>query len=172
MLNGIVRKIGTNVVPGRTGRGMVVDHANGLSSYYGHLSAWGKRPGDEVKAGDRIASSGNTGRSTGPHLHAELWRNGVPFNYRNYLYDNGGVLNPGLSQVMNLTRQPEAILTSRQWRDISTLAQRGAQQFPDRMTLVVDGHEFTAYVSDVADGRMRSAKREARRGNRQMTGQR
>ncbi|MFJ5149145.1 peptidoglycan DD-metalloendopeptidase family protein [Glutamicibacter sp. NPDC088455] len=119
MLNGVVRKIGWNAVSGRTGKGMVVDHADGFSSYYGHLSGWGKKPGDKVSAGERIASSGNTGRSTGPHLHAELWKNGSPFNYMSYLHDDGGWLQPGVSTIVNKTRKPEAILNPGQWDTVT-----------------------------------------------------
>lgn len=119
MLNGVVRKIGWNAVTGRTGKGMVVDHADGFSSYYGHLSGWGKKPGDKVTAGERIASSGNTGRSTGPHLHAELWKNGNPFNYMSYLHDDGGWLQPGVSTIVNKTRKPEAILNPNQWDTVT-----------------------------------------------------
>lgn len=119
MLNGVVRKIGWNAVTGRTGKGMVVDHADGFSSYYGHLSGWGKKPGDKVKAGERIANSGNTGRSTGPHLHAELWKNGSPFNYMSYLHDDGGWLQPGVSTIVNKTRKPEAILNPNQWDTVT-----------------------------------------------------
>lgn len=51
------------------GRWIAVDHGNGLVTMYGHLSAYSKKVGDKVKEGDAIAKSGNTGYSTGPHLH-------------------------------------------------------------------------------------------------------
>lgn len=51
------------------GRWMAIDHGNGLVTMYGHLSAYSKKVGDKVKQGDTIAKSGNTGYSTGPHLH-------------------------------------------------------------------------------------------------------
>ncbi|MGP7815344.1 peptidoglycan DD-metalloendopeptidase family protein [Glutamicibacter soli] len=128
MYDGIIRKTGWNAVTGRTGKGTVMDHTNGLSSYYGHLSGWSAKPGQRVKAGDVIARSGNTGRSTGPHLHAELWRNGTPFNYRSYLYDQGGYVQPGQTQVMNASRSPEPVFNGAQWRSIHNLAARGAEQ--------------------------------------------
>lgn len=54
---------------------VVVDHENGLETRYAHLSHAGVQAGDPVAAGQVIAQSGSSGRSTGPHLHVEL-RNG------------------------------------------------------------------------------------------------
>ena len=51
------------------GRWMAIDHGNGIITMYGHLSAIVKSKGSIVKQGDTIARSGNTGNSTGPHLH-------------------------------------------------------------------------------------------------------
>ena len=54
------------------GRQMIVTHTNGYRTGYAHLSAFRARAGQQVKAGDTICLSGNTGRSTGPHLHFTL----------------------------------------------------------------------------------------------------
>jgi murein DD-endopeptidase MepM/ murein hydrolase activator NlpD len=51
------------------GRYIAVDHGNGLVTMYGHLSSVTKKLGDRVKRGDTIAKSGNSGNSTGPHVH-------------------------------------------------------------------------------------------------------
>ena len=51
------------------GRWMAIDHGNGIVTMYGHLSSVVKSKGSTVKRGDTIAKSGNTGNSTGPHLH-------------------------------------------------------------------------------------------------------
>lgn len=58
------------------GRYVVVEHQNGYRSVFGHLSEVSARPGDTFREGDVVASSGNTGRSTGPHLHYGLYRHG------------------------------------------------------------------------------------------------
>lgn len=62
------------------GKFMVVRHNNGLETVYGHLSGFVAERDQEVKAGDVIAYGGNTGRSTGPHLHFETRILGVPIN--------------------------------------------------------------------------------------------
>ena len=59
---------------------VVVRHDNGLETVYGHLSKFLVRPNQFVKAGTPIALSGNTGRSTGPHLHFETRFMGIDIN--------------------------------------------------------------------------------------------
>ena len=62
-----------------------VSHGNGLVTAYGHNSALLVKSGDSVRAGQRIALSGNTGDSTGPHLHFEVKVNGSSVNPRRYV---------------------------------------------------------------------------------------
>ncbi len=62
-----------------------IDHGNGLTTRYGHLSKIEIQPGDFVTRGQLIANVGSTGRSTGPHLHYELRLNDKPINPRHFL---------------------------------------------------------------------------------------
>lgn len=64
---------------------VMIDHGNGLSTLYGHNSKLLVRVGQTVEAGDMIALSGSTGRSTGPHVHFEVRVNGERTNPRSYL---------------------------------------------------------------------------------------
>ena len=59
---------------------VVMRHPNGMETVYGHLSRFLVKPDQVVKAGDPIALGGNTGRSTGPHLHFETRYMGIPIN--------------------------------------------------------------------------------------------
>ena len=62
-----------------------IDHGNGLTTRYGHLSKVETREGDVVQRGQLIGLVGSTGRSTGPHLHYELRLNKKPINPRRFL---------------------------------------------------------------------------------------
>lgn len=59
------------------GHYVILDHGGGISSYYGHLDRILVHPGQNVDTGQQIATSDDTGHSTGPHLHFEVRRNGV-----------------------------------------------------------------------------------------------
>ena len=62
-----------------TGYVIILEHKSGLLSVYKHNGSLSKNQGDVVRAGEVIASVGNTGElTTGPHLHFELWDNGTP----------------------------------------------------------------------------------------------
>lgn len=67
------------------GKLVVVDHGYGYKTYYGHNSRILVKVGQRVARGERIAEVGNTGSSTGPHLHYEVRLNGLPLNPRKYL---------------------------------------------------------------------------------------
>ena len=69
-----------------TGYVIIVEHQEGLTSVYKHNGSLSKSQGDRVRAGEVIASIGNTGElTTGPHLHFELWRKGKPVDPLNYI---------------------------------------------------------------------------------------
>lgn len=65
-------KEGAKSCGGRYGNNIVIEHSNGTSTTYAHLSAVNVRVGQEVEQGEKIGALGNTGASTGPHLHFEI----------------------------------------------------------------------------------------------------
>ena len=71
---------------GSYGYMVVISHNNEIETYYGHCSKLYVTAGQKVNQGDTIAAVGNTGNSTGPHLHLEIRVNGVAYNPQNYLY--------------------------------------------------------------------------------------
>ncbi len=79
--DGVVRQTGW--VSGY-GQAVLVDHGFGYSTLYGHLADIRVKAGDTVKRGQVIANMGTTGRSTGVHLHYEIWKDGTPVNPKSY----------------------------------------------------------------------------------------
>jgi murein DD-endopeptidase MepM/ murein hydrolase activator NlpD len=70
---------------GGYGRAVILDHGHGMSTRYGHLKSFACFPGQHVHRGDTIGYVGDSGRSTGPHLHYEVRINDVPVNPHKYL---------------------------------------------------------------------------------------
>lgn len=67
------------------GKHIIIDHGNGFQTLYAHLSAFRVEQGQTVAKGDAIGVMGSTGRSTGPHTHFEIHKNGVVVNPLEYL---------------------------------------------------------------------------------------
>jgi murein DD-endopeptidase MepM/ murein hydrolase activator NlpD len=112
-IDGIVRILGFD----RRGYGhvVVVRHANGLETIYGHLSKKLVTTRQRLKAGDVIGLGGSTGRSTGPHLHFEVRYRGEPFNPHDLVDFEAGVLK---SDTLVLTKANFAYLVElrkQQW---------------------------------------------------------
>jgi murein DD-endopeptidase MepM/ murein hydrolase activator NlpD len=80
--DGVVSFMGES---GSLGILVVIDHGYGLITRYAHLKKALKKPGERVRRGEPIGKMGNTGRSTGPHLHYEVRLNGVPVNPAKYI---------------------------------------------------------------------------------------
>lgn len=80
--DGVVVKATTDSTFGKM---VMIDHGYGYRTIYAHNSRLQVKSGTRVKRGEKIAEVGNTGRSTGPHLHYEVHLNGVPVNPRKFL---------------------------------------------------------------------------------------
>ncbi|OGL16854.1 MAG: hypothetical protein A3K12_03875 [Candidatus Rokubacteria bacterium RIFCSPLOWO2_12_FULL_71_19] len=81
---------GTVVFAGRHaeyGVTLVIDHGNDIKTLYGHLTRVTVAQDQKVQRGQQIGLTGNTGRSSGPHLHYEIQVKGQPANPRSYLWD-------------------------------------------------------------------------------------
>lgn len=80
--DGLVSFVGEK---GSLGLMLVIDHGHGITTRYGHVEQALKKKNERVKRGETIALMGNSGRSTGPHLHYEVRLNGVPVNPAKYI---------------------------------------------------------------------------------------
>jgi murein DD-endopeptidase MepM/ murein hydrolase activator NlpD len=99
-----------NVDMGHRGYGncIVINHGFGYQSLYGHMYRMKARPGQLVKRGELIGYVGNTGLSSGPHLHYEVIKNGKKINPINYFFND---------------------LSESEYNDMRELAQRPTQSF-------------------------------------------
>ena len=84
--NGIIEKI---EMDGRGyGNNILINHGYGYETLYGHMSKISVRPGQKISRGDLIGYVGNSGSSTGPHLHYEVRKNGNPVNPVNFYFND------------------------------------------------------------------------------------
>ena len=83
-MSGTVADVGDR--PSGYGKYVIIKHANGYQSLYGHMSRITVREGQYVYQGTKIGEMGNTGRSTGPHLHFSIYKNNSPVNPLTYLW--------------------------------------------------------------------------------------
>jgi hypothetical protein len=81
---GVVVFTGSNADYGNT---VIIDHGRDIKSLYGHLQKALVTQGEKVERGQTIALSGNSGKSSGPHLHYEIQVKGQPINPRGFLWD-------------------------------------------------------------------------------------
>jgi murein DD-endopeptidase MepM/ murein hydrolase activator NlpD len=84
---------------GGYGNNVMIQHDDGVISVYGHASRLVCKEGTHVRAGELIALSGNTGYSTGPHLHFELRRSASPFDALPFMRQHGVDLSKHLDVV-------------------------------------------------------------------------
>ena len=85
-------KVRVSGVMGGYGNIVIIRHSNGTETFYGHMSRRTVESGDMVRAGDVIGFSGNTGRSTGPHLHFETRYHGLAFDPQRIIdFSNGNL---------------------------------------------------------------------------------
>ena len=80
--DGLVSATGKDYVMGNM---LMINHGYGLKTRYGHMAKILVKKGEYVKRGQEIGLVGNTGRSTGPHLHYEVYLNSLPVNPRRYI---------------------------------------------------------------------------------------
>ncbi len=90
--DGVVSYAGTRSGYGNT---VEIDHGNGYVTRYAHNSRLVRQVGDLVRAGQEIAKAGSSGRSTGAHVHFELWQDGVVVNPRKFLGHNNALARHG-----------------------------------------------------------------------------
>jgi murein DD-endopeptidase MepM/ murein hydrolase activator NlpD len=82
MAKGVVKFAGSK---GGFGNCVILKHGNGFETLYGHLSKIMVNVGQQIEIGQQIGNIGSTGRSTGPHLHYEIHRNGQQINPKSFL---------------------------------------------------------------------------------------
>ncbi len=90
--DGVVSFAGTRSGYGNT---IEIDHGNGYVTRYAHNSRLTHQVGDLVRAGQQIARAGSTGRSTGSHVHLEVWQDGVVVDPRRFLGHNNALARHG-----------------------------------------------------------------------------
>ena len=103
--DGVVEKVGW---AGGYGRTIMINHGYGYKTRYAHCSKYNCRKGQKVKRGDLIGFVGNTGQSSGPHLHYEVFKNNRQINPVNFFFND---LSPEeYDKVIEISSRPNQSL--------------------------------------------------------------
>ncbi len=100
--NGVVEKCGRS--KGGYGNVVVIDHGFGYKTMYAHLQGFNVKKGQRVLRGQIIANVGNTGKSTAPHLHYEVWKNDRPIDPINYFFND--ITPEQYDEMLSLSQRP------------------------------------------------------------------
>lgn len=86
------------------GNNVIINHGHGYKTRYAHLNSINVKKGQKITRGQQIGTMGNTGKSSGPHLHYEVLKNNVPVNPINFFYND---LTPEMyDKVVELSQTP------------------------------------------------------------------
>ena len=91
---------------GQYGRMVVIDHGNGVQTYYAHMSRLEAIAGQWVHCGEIIGRSGSSGRATGAHVHYEVRRRGTPVNPSHFLHATYAAASPSANTASNRSLSP------------------------------------------------------------------
>ncbi len=106
--DGVVEEA-SQVIKDGYGRKVIIDHGFGYKTVYAHLQSFRVKPGQRVKRGDWIATVGNTGLSSGPHLHYEVIYNNNHVNPAYFMFDiDPATFQEMINQSPNFTETPNA----------------------------------------------------------------
>lgn len=149
------------------GRVIVLDHAGGGGSLYAHLSQRSVATGQRIRGGSVIGRSGNTGNSTGPHLHFGTYG----MNPMNFVSLRKGAENIRWDNTIANLHRGESVLTE----DLSTKFKKGVDNFAEggktEYNVTVEVHGETVSADEIAKTVVRTIKREeARKGIRRTAG--
>lgn len=170
------------LLPGRTGNGILIEHASGYRTYYGHIHTSYVSRGQTVAIGQHIAAMGTTGNSTGNHLHFEVHLNGVTTNPYTFMANQGITLGssspsggggwPTLKKGSSgqTVKVAQYLLTSRGYSlvadgDFGSLSVAATKRWQSAVGLVADGVigpiSWPHLVKDVKNGTTGSSAKAA-----------
>jgi murein DD-endopeptidase MepM/ murein hydrolase activator NlpD len=149
IFDGIVRIAKSNKTYGNV---VIIRHYNGLETFYAHCSKILVEPNQEVKSGELIALVGNTGRSTGPHLHLETRYKGAAFNPEYMIdFENGKLISDTLRITKETFNYRHSENSSKSSSTTSSVSSSGAVYYRIRLgdTLLSIAKKYKTNINSI-----------------------